>query len=298
MKEAGINKIAAESVLTDVMEGSRRWEIPVLDHGFLALVDVMPRLVPAGQTADSAIVQAARVSYGEGTKKQSEDRTLIRYLIRHRHTSPFEMVELKFHAALPLFVARQWIRHRTANVNEYSGRYSVMPDRFFRPDRASVRAQSPENRQGRSDDTDEKTAVEFEAFLTAGESLYKAYENLLGQGLARELGRIGLPQNLYTEWYWKCDLHNVLHFLELRLAAEAQYEIRVYAQAMLQLVKRLAPLTVEAFEDYRLSAVTLSRLEVEAIIGGTSINTDNSREQREWEIKRDRLGIRRTKPDQ
>lgn len=278
-------KIAPQSVLTDLMEGAHRWEVGVLDLGFLALVDVMPRLVADGQTADSAIVQAARVSYGAGTKHLRDDRGLIRYLLRHRHTSPLEMVELKFHVALPIFVARQWIRHRTASVNEYSGRYSVMPDRFFRPDRESIRAQSTRNRQGRDDSISDATAEEFEKYLETAEGLYQPYENLIDQGLARELARIGLPQSLYTEWYWKCDLHNVLNFLELRLAPAAQAEIRSYAEAMLHILRRLVPLTIEAFEDYRLGAVMLSRLEVDALARNQPLASDNSRERDEWNAK-------------
>jgi thymidylate synthase (FAD) len=291
VEQQDVQQITADMALVDIMDGASRWEVRVLDHGFLALVDVMPRLVPSGQTADGAIVQAARVSYGHGTKQASEDRGLIRYLMRHRHTSPFEMVELKFHAALPLFVARQWIRHRTANVNEYSGRYSIVPGRFFRPEPSSVRSQSPDNKQGRGAAIGPEILEKFQEYLTAGESLYQAYEQLLAAGVSRELARIGLPQSLYTEWYWKCDLHNVLHFLELRLSHDAQHEIRLYAEAMFALLKRIAPITMEAFVDYRLSSLTLSRLELEALSTGQDITTENTRERREWAAKRERLGL-------
>ena len=167
-----VREVDPEGPLVDVMNGKARWELPVLDHGFVALVDVMPRLIPEGKTADSAIVQAARVSYGEGTKKVNEDRGLVRYLLRHRHTTPFEMVEFKFHVAMPIFVARQWIRHRTANVNEYSARYSIMPDRFYRPSAESVRKQSTTNRQGGDESIELSTAEEFISKLEDSEKLY------------------------------------------------------------------------------------------------------------------------------
>ena len=220
-----------ESPVRDVMGGAARREVRVHDHGFIALVDAMPRLVPEGKTADAAIVQAARVSYGQGTKRVNEDRGLIRYLMRHHHTTPFEMVEFKFHMAMPIFVARQWIRHRTANVNEYSGRYSIIPDQFYTPSLDSVRKQSTTNRQGGnerfgSDDAEVQTAQGFLDYLAKAESLYADYEGLLERGVSRELARVGLPANIYTQWYWKCDLHNILHFLELRLDEHAQEEIR------------------------------------------------------------------------
>ncbi|MGP1309774.1 MAG: FAD-dependent thymidylate synthase, partial [Phycisphaerales bacterium] len=192
------------------MGGAARMDVAVHDHGLCALIDVMPRLVPEGQTADQAIVQAARVSYGAGTKKVNEDRGLIRYLMRHRHTTPFEMVEFKFHVRMPIFVARQWIRHRTANVNEYSARYSIVPDRFYRPDRDDIRQQSKTNRQGRDEVIDDATADAFLKYLERAESLHEEYLKLTEQGLAREIARVGLPQSVYTEWYWKIDLHNLL----------------------------------------------------------------------------------------
>ncbi len=282
---------AFESDTVDVMGGAARWEIKVHEHGLIALVDVMPRLVPIGQTADAAIVQAARVSYGQGTKKVSEDRGLIRYLLRHRHTTPFEMIEFKFHVVMPIFVARQWIRHRTANVNEYSGRYSVVPDRFYRPSIQNIRQQSTGNRQGGDQPVDLATAEGFLAYLDRCEKAYREYEGLLAQGVSRELARIGLPLNVYTEWYWKCDLHNVLHFLELRLDEHAQQEIRDFAQAMLELIRPIVPVTCEAFEDYALGAVHLTRLEVEALKTGQPLASDNRREQAEWEAKKAHLGL-------
>ncbi len=278
--------------LVDMMGGSARHEVRVHDHGFVALVDVMPRLVPEGQTADQAVVQAARVSYGLGTRQTSEDRGLVRYLMRHRHTTPFEMVEFKFHCAMPIFVARQWIRHRTANVNEYSGRYSVMPDRFYRPGIESVREQSSANRQGGEAPASESTATEFLAYLERAEGLYEEYQSLLDKGVSRELARIGLPQSLYTEWYWKCDLHNTLRFLALRADAHAQLEIRAYAMAMWSLIEPIAPHSMEAFRDFEMEAVRLTRLEIEAVrTGRTEIETANKREQAEWQAKRAALGL-------
>src|SRR3984957_11646742 len=193
-----IEKIAIErkpfdGEVHDLMDGAARWEVKVHDHGLVALTDVMPRLAPVGKTADFAIVQAARVSYGEGTKQVNEDRGLIRYLARHRHSTPFEMVEFKFHHVMPIFVARQWIRHRTANVNEYSARYSVVKDRFYRPSLESIRQQSTTTRQGGDEAADVTTAEEFLRYLEASEAHYADYERALDNGVARELARIGLP---------------------------------------------------------------------------------------------------------
>jgi thymidylate synthase (FAD) len=286
-----IEKKPAEVETLDVMGGFARWEVKVHDHGLVALCDVMPRMVPAGKTADFAIVQAARVSYGQGTKQVNEDRGLIRYLARHRHTTPFEMVEFKFHHVMPIFVARQWIRHRTANVNEYSARYSVVKDRFYKPTVQSVRKQSTLNRQGGEELIDEMTAREFCDYLDRAETLYNEYEKLLEKGVSRELARIGLPVNAYTEWYWKCDLHNVMHFLSLRMDAHAQQEIRDYATAMFALIQPIVPIAAEAFLDYQLGSVQLSRLEVEAIQSGQGLNTENKRENAEWEEKKKGLGL-------
>ncbi|MDP1660672.1 MAG: FAD-dependent thymidylate synthase [Phycisphaerales bacterium] len=287
----------------DVMHGDARREIKVLDHGFVALVDAMPRLVPTGQTADQAIVQAARVSYGHGTKQVSEDRGLIRYLLRHRHTTPFEMVEFKFHIAMPIFIARQWIRHRTANVNEYSGRYSVMPDKFYRPTMEQVRKQSSANRQGGEQTFDTggggdeaATAEAFIQFLADSEKLYERYIGLTEKGVSRELARIGLPVSLYTQWYWKIDLHNLLHFLSLRMDAHAQEEIQLYSRAMYDLIQPIVPVTMEAWHDYALESLRLTRLEIEAVkdaaAGGSgNLKCDNKREQAEWAAKRAKLGL-------
>ncbi|MDB5173323.1 MAG: thymidylate synthase [Phycisphaerales bacterium] len=275
----------------DVMGGCARWEIKVHDHGLVALCDVMPRMAPVGKSADFAIVQAARVSYGEGTKQVNEDRGLIRYLARHRHTTPFEMVEFKFHHVMPIFIARQWIRHRTANVNEYSARYSIVRDRFYRPDLENVRKQSKTNRQGGEEPIDESTAKEFLAYLEKVEAHYADYQSLMDKGVSRELARIGLPVNVYTEWYWKIDLHNLMHFLSLRMDAHAQQEIRDYATAMFELVRPIVPIAAEAFEDYHTKALHLTRLEIEAIRAGKPLDTTNKREAAEWEEKKKKLGM-------
>ena len=234
-------------------------EIKVLDKGFVRLVDYMGD--------DAAIVQAARVSYGKGTKSVSEDKGLIRYLMRHKHTSPFEMVEFKFHVKLPIFVARQWIRHRTANVNEYSGRYSEMKDEFYLPDVQQIRPQSVVNKQGRSNETlaPELAKGIIDQYEQTQKQLFEEYSKLLETNLARELARINLPLSNYTEWYWKIDLHNLFHFLKLRLDAHAQYEIRVYAEAMADMVKDIVPLAYEAFEDYTLNSLSFSGLETKII---------------------------------
>ncbi len=234
-------------------------EFPCLDHGFVRLIDYMG--------SDQAIVQAARVSYGQGTKQVMQDRGLIRYLMRHQHTSPFEMVEFKFHCKLPIFVARQWIRHRTASVNEYSLRYSEAQNQFYIPQPETIRLQSKTNRQGRSAET-VPTELQQEVLTILkkhAQSAWHDYEELEQADLARELARIHLPVSLYTEWYWKLNLHNLLHFLKLRLDPTAQYEIRVYAQAIADIVKKAVPLTWEAFEDYVLHAQFFSRQEFEIV---------------------------------
>lgn len=285
----------------DVMTLLPNKKINLLDHGHVTLVDCMPRFVPVGYTADAAIVQAARVSYGDGTKKLSEDRGLIRYLMRHSHTTPFEMVEFKFHCKMPIFVARQWIRHRTANVNEISGRYSVMKDEFYKPDAAGIRAQSKTNKQGGDTPIDIETAKDYLAYLDEiCIKAYQTYENYINEGVSREQARMILPLNLYTEWYWKIDLHNLLHFLSLRCDAHAQYEIRVFADAMLELISPLVPYSVEAWNDYhfRRQGLLLTRLEVNALskmLGedckGVMIDSDNSREKEEWKSKLVRMGL-------
>ena len=231
-------------------------EFKVLNHGFIRLVDYMG--------GDESIVQAARVSYGKGTKTVSEDRTLIRYLMRHQHTTPFEMVEFKFHVKLPIFVARQWIRHRTANVNEYSGRYSIMPEEFYVPDESVIKFQNRSNKQGRDSEEvpPEVRKRVLEILLEEQRSAFTGYQEMLENNIARELARINLPLSLYTQWYWKIDLHNLFHFLKLRMDKHAQYEIRVYAEKMAEIVKTVVPIAYEAFEDYVLNAVTFSKQEL------------------------------------
>jgi thymidylate synthase (FAD) len=280
-----------EGEMHDIMGGSGRWEVKVHDHGLVALVDVMPRLVPVGKTADFAIVQAARVSYGAGTKQVNEDRGLIRYLARHRHTTPFEMVEFKFHCVMPIFIARQWIRHRTANVNEYSARYSVVRDRFYKPTKDYIRKQSAANRQGGTEPLDDMTAEQFLEWLERMEGEYERYQQMVDKGLARELARIALPVSVYTEWYWKCDLHNVMHFLSLRMDAHAQAEIRDYASAMFALIQPIVPIAAEAFMDYDFGSMHLSRLEIESLRDDKPLATENKRELAEWEEKKKRLAM-------
>jgi thymidylate synthase (FAD) len=228
--------------------------IPCLDHGFIRLVDSMG--------GDDAIVQAARVSYGKGTRKVSQDRGLIRYLLRHRHTTPFEMVEFKFHCKMPIFVARQWVRHRTANINEYSLRYSEARDEFYIPDEKHILFQSKLNKQGRSGEVsaDLKKKVQ-DYFREISDRSYAVYSELNEAGIARELARAVLPVNIYTEWYWKNDLHNILHFLSLRMDPHAQYEIRIYAEAMAKIVKQIAPFAYEAFQDYVVGGMRFSSIE-------------------------------------
>ncbi len=237
--------------------------LPVLDHGFVRVIDYMGD--------DGAIVQAARVSYGRGTRRVSEDRGLINYLMRHRHTTPFEMCEIKYHVKLPIFVARQWIRHRTANVNEYSARYSILDNEFYIPAPENLAAQSAANRQGREKVIEGEAARRVLDLLRGdAERAYAGYAELLNEdatgaprdqswpGLARELARMNLSLNFYTQWYWKTDLHNLLHFLSLRADPHAQYEIRAYAETMLETVKRWVPLAHAAFLEYRLNAATIS----------------------------------------
>jgi thymidylate synthase (FAD) len=228
---------------------------PVLDHGFIRVIDYMGD--------DSAIVQAARVSYGAGTKHVQNDEGLIRYLMRHWHSTPFEMCEVKLHVKLPVFVARQWIRHRTANVNEYSARYSILDREFYIPEPQQLAAQSTVNNQGRGEVlAGEESARVLQMLKSDAAQMYDHYEAMLSQdgqqGLARELARMNLPMNIYTQWYWKVDLHNLFHFLRLRADPHAQYEIRVYAEAIAACVKDWVPLAFGAFEDYRMGGVTLS----------------------------------------
>ena len=239
----------------------------VLDHGFVRVIDYMGD--------DSAIVQSARVSYGKGTKQISNDKGLIKYLMRHRHSTPFEMCEIKFHIKLPIFIARQWIRHRTANVNEYSARYSILDKEFYIPSMENVAAQSTINNQGRGDVLTNDEAAEVISILKKdAEQTYANYEMLLNEnsegvsidetkpGVARELARMNLTLNTYTQWYWKIDLNNLLHFLALRADAHAQYEIRVYADIMMDIVKKWVPIAADAFEDYRIGGTEVSAKEI------------------------------------
>jgi len=265
--------------------------VSVLDHGFVRTIDYMGD--------DAAVVQAARVSYGKGTKKVSDDAGLIKYLLRHRHTTPFEMCEIKFHIKVPIFIARQWIRHRTANINEYSARYSVLDREFYIPSMDQLASQSTQNHQGRGDVLDGAEANEVLQILKE-DSLrnYDHYVEMLNEdsdgnkidktrnGLARELARMNLTLNAYTQWYWKIDLHNLLHFLSLRADAHAQYEIRVYADAMLETVKRWVPITYEAFQQYRVGGVNLSEAAltvVKKMLTGDQIaQEDSGMSKREW----------------
>jgi thymidylate synthase (FAD) len=265
--------------------------VPVLDHGFVRVIDYMGD--------DAAIVQAARVSYGKGTKQVTNDRGLIRYLIRHRHTTPFEMCEIKVHVKLPVFVARQWIRHRTANVNEYSARYSILDREFYIPAPEQLAAQSVSNRQGRGEVLEgEEAARVLQLLRDDAAQCYAHYEEMLNEdaegnprdperpGLARELARMNLPLNIYTQWYWKVDLHNLLHFLSLRADSHAQYEIRVYAEAMLDMVRRWLPIACEAFEDYSVAGVQLSRHGIDIVrrmLAGEEVTQEDSGlSKREW----------------
>jgi len=223
------------------------------------------RLVDSMGT-DAAIVQAARVSYGAGTKSVSDDRALIRYLMRHKHTTPFEMVEFKFHIKAPIYVARQWLRHRTASVNELSARYSVVQDDFFLPD--ELRKQATARGQGGEEPFGEGSSNLLAKQKASCDLAFHTYDELISKGVSRELARAHLPQNTFTEFYWKINLHNLLHFLELRIDDHAQKEIRDLAKQVYDLIKPLCPVTCEAFEDFRLGSVTLSRLEVEALKTG------------------------------
>lgn len=234
-------------------------EIRVLDKGFVRLVDYLG--------GDARIVQAARVSYGAGTKTVREDRGLIHYLMRNEHTSPFEQVILTFHCKMPIFVARQWVRHRTARLNEISGRYSVMQDEFYLPEPEQVRLQSQVNKQGRAEETVDLAIAQemIERLAEDQRNLYRRYEEILEQGVARELARINLPLSLYTEWYWQIDLHNLFHFLRLRLDQHAQYEIRKYAEAIAVCAKAVAPMAYEAFEEHILKSVRFSHSECKAL---------------------------------
>ena len=268
----------------------------VLDHGFVRVIDYMGD--------DSAIVQSARVSYGKGTKQISNDKGLIKYLMRHRHSTPFEMCEIKFHIKLPIFIARQWIRHRTANVNEYSARYSILDKEFYIPSMENVAAQSTINNQGRGEVLTNDEAAEVISILKKdAEQTYANYEMLLNEnsegvsidenkpGVARELARMNLTLNTYTQWYWKIDLNNLLHFLALRADAHAQYEIRVYADIMMDIVKKWVPIAADAFEDYRIGGTEVSAKEInllkKLLKGEKASYEEEGISKREWsELKR------------
>ncbi|MDR2417194.1 MAG: FAD-dependent thymidylate synthase [Holosporales bacterium] len=261
----------------------------VLDHGFVRVVDYMGN--------DAAIVQAARVSYGLGTKSVSEDAGLINYLMMNAHTSPFEMCEIKLHVKLPIFVARQWIRHRMANVNEVSGRYSVLPTEHYLPEAAQLCYQSARNKQGKSTSLSPEQQEQVQEMLrTDAVQIFAHYaemlalpnaENASENGLTRELARINLPLSTYTEWYWKIDLHNLLHFLSLRLTPHAQYEIRTYTEVLLDIVKRWVPLTYAAFVEHRLEGARLSKTAIEVIrriiAGAPTTQEESGLNKREWE---------------
>src|SRR5205823_1979172 len=265
--------------------------LPVLDHGFVRVVDYMGD--------DGAVVQAARVSYGRGTRRVSEDRGLINYLMRHRHTTPFEMCEIKYHVKLPIFVARQWIRHRTANVNEYSARYSILDNEFYAPAPEQLAAQAATNRQGREEVLEGAAAARVLDLLRSdAERAYAGYAELLNEdasgvpvdptrpGLARELARINLTLGFYTQWYWKTDLHNLMHFLSLRADPHAQYEIRAYAEAMLGTLARWVPMTHAAFLEYRMNAALISAkglAVIRRLLAGETVTPEMSGlSRREW----------------
>ena len=255
---------------------------PVLDHGFIRVVDYMGD--------DAAVVQAARVSYGKGTKRAQDDTGLIRYLMRHRHTTPFEMCEIKLHAKMPIFVARQWIRHRMASMNEYSARYSVLDRDFYIPDAGQIAGQSTINNQGRGECLDPEQAREVLSILRQDATqCYAGYERMLdpeGLGVARELARINLTLNTYTQFYWKIDLHNLMHFLALRSDPHAQYEIRVYAEIIMNILKEWVPVTYEAFREYRLGAFSFSAGMLKVLrrrLAGESVTQETSGlTKREW----------------
>jgi len=265
--------------------------IPILDHGFIRVIDYMGD--------DTSIVQAARVSYGKGTKKVSTDSGLIKYLMRHWHSTPFEMCEIKYHIKLPIFIARQWIRHRTANVNEYSARYSILDKEFYLPSPEHLAAQSKNNRQGRGDIIEGEQAKKvLDLLKNDAEQTYNNYETMLNEkydgtvidestrGLARELARMNLTLNTYTQWYWKTDLLNLMNFLRLRADHHAQYEIRTYADAMLETVKKWVPITYEAFMDYRIGGTEVSskgKKIIQKLIKGEKVNIEDSGlSKREW----------------
>jgi len=280
LSEESINEVRSECKSETVRACSKELEeilykpIPVLDHGFIRVIDYMG--------TDGAIVQAARVSYGVGTKKTNEDRGLINYLMRHSHTTPFEMCEIKLHVKLPLFVMRHWVRHRTANINEYSARYSILSNEFYIPEIDQLAKQSLTNKQGKSDEAmDLSSAKEVIDILESScKESYEKYLHMLDDlSLTRELARAVLPVNVYTEMYWKIDLHNLLHFIRLRADSHAQYEIRCYANEILNIVKKWVPFTHDAFVNYRQKSVSISKKFIELnkrLINGEKITQEES----------------------
>jgi thymidylate synthase (FAD) len=277
--------------VSEGMESHLYTAYPVLDHGFVRVVDYMGD--------DAAICQAARVSYGKGTKSVQNDEGLIRYLMRHWHSTPFEMCEVKLHVKLPVFVARQWIRHRTANVNEYSARYSILDREFYIPGPEQLAAQSVINNQGRGEAlTGEEAARVLDILKSDSTRAYDHYEEMISdegkQGLARELARMNLPANIYTQWYWKVDLHNLFHFLRLRADSHAQYEIRVYADEICKIVADWVPFAYKAFEDYRMGGETLSAAALDCVrrmLKGEEVTKENSgMSAREWRELQEVLG--------
>ena len=291
IKEQQSQENSTKRVTSPELEKILYEAIPILDHGFIRVIDYMGD--------DSSIVQAARVSYGKGTKKVSTDEGLIRYLLRHWHSTPFEMCEIKYHVKLPIFIARQWIRHRTANVNEYSARYSILDKEFYIPTEDKLAAQSKSNRQGRGDILTGDQAQEVLNILKDDSTrTYQNYEKMLNErydgsiidenkdGLARELARMNLTLNSYTQWYWKTDLLNLMNFLFLRADIHAQYEIRVYAEAMIETLKKWVPITHSAFLDYRLGAAHVSSKGLQVIkslLNGNEANFEKSGlSKREW----------------
>ena len=301
IKDQQSQKNSTKRVTSTELEKILYEAIPVLDHGFVRVVDYMGD--------DSSVVQSARVSYGKGTKKVSTDSGLIKYLMRHRHSTPFEMCEIKYHVKLPIFVARQWIRHRTANVNEYSARYSILDKEFYLPAKKHLAAQSKSNRQGRGDLINGKQADHILNLLKEdAEKSYKDYELMLNErydgttidenkkGLARELARMNLTLNTYTQWYWKTDLLNLLNFLSLRAGDHAQYEIRAYADVMIDSLRRWVPITYEAFMDYRVGSTELSakgKSVILRMLKGENCEYESSKlTKREWNELMDSIGFK------
>ena len=300
IEEQQNQKNTTKRVIAPKLEEILYEALPILDHGFVRVVDYMGD--------DSSIVQSARVSYGKGTKKVSTDEGLIKYLMRHWHSTPFEMCEIKYHIKLPIFIARQWIRHRTANVNEYSARYSILDKEFYLPTKENLAAQSTSNRQGRGEVLSGKQADEvLELLKRDAERTYDNYETMLNEkydgttidenkkGLARELARMNLTLNTYTQWYWKTDLLNLMNFLKLRADSHAQFEIRVYADIMLDTLEKWVPITYEAFMDYRVGATEVSSKGKEIIkklIKGESVSLDDSGlSKREWNELMETFGL-------